>query len=266
MEHLHEIISEYSDEKIMDQILNHAEEYTEEAMKLLYAEADSRKIDLAKEIKTDNERLNYQIRHLESKDFEPFNHVFTQTDIELAGTILRENEILFYIDNSNSSSILPIESIASKTFSMHVHKEGFEKAEELLGEHFEKMDGFYRLKNNGIRDRLIQLSFAELHMSELEAQETVEVDFTEQEKDCIREYGMKILKEIDRIELEQDRFVFYYDSIEPLLGHLTKKQNLHLTKTELVTILEILQIFCRDDGFPEYIDASIETLLGFFLS
>lgn len=250
----------------MDQILNHAEEYTEEAMKILHAEAESRKIDLVKEEKTESENLNYQMRHLDSKDFQPFNHVFTQTDIELARAILRENEILFYIDNSNSSFILPIESIASKTFSIHVHKKGFEKAQELLEEHFERIDGFYRLKLNGTRDRLTQLSFAELHMSELEAQETVEVDFTEQEKDCIREYGTRLLKEVDRIEQEQDRFVFYYDSIEPLLGHLTNKQDLHLTKTELITILEILQIFCREDDFPEYIDASIETLLGFFLS
>jgi hypothetical protein len=90
--------------------------------------------------------------------------------------------------------------------------------------------------------------------------------FTSEEKNTITAYGKKVLEEYERIEAEQSRVIFYYDTIESLCDHLSDEEELSLTRTELLTILEILQIFVDNADFPSFMEESIATLLSFFMS
>ena len=61
-----------------------------------------------------------------------------------------------------------------------------------------------------------------------------------------------------------NRWDFYFDSIDPLIDRLSCDEEHILTKTELLTILEILQIFCDASDFPEFMEEPINALLSFF--
>ncbi len=266
MEQLKEEIKNFSDELLLNQFIHHQGEYTPEAVAILNAEIKRRNLDIEKTIEQLKKQENSEMIHLDSKDFLQFDHIFTRIDFELASVILRDNKIPFYADNPQSSNTLPLENEAEKPFLIHVHKTAIEQAHELLDEHFEKIDGKYQLKKMSIKEQLKAFSFHELHLSQKEAAEIVKVVLTPEEKEIIIRYGKRVLEEGDRIEQQQDRVIFCYDSIETLFGHFSHDEEQSLTKTDLLTILEILQIFSDDPEFPSLMDESILTLLSFFLS
>jgi hypothetical protein len=266
MDQFKEVIRNYTDEQLFDQYTRHREEYLPEVQALLDAEFKKRNLDTRQTAPSDGAEPEIETIHLDSKDFKPFDHVFNRIDLQLATAILRENGIVFYIDNPKSTDTIPLEDEASKPFTIHVHERVFDKAHELLDEHFEKSDGRYRAKNMGVKDRLRSFSFNDLHLSEIEAAEIIEVDFTAEEKSAIVAFGKKVLEECDKIEAEQSRVIFYYDTIEDLIGHLSSDGELLLSRTELLTILEILQIFLDDAAFPSFMNESISTLLSFFMN
>jgi hypothetical protein len=103
--------------------------------------------------------------------------------------------------------------------------------------------------------------FHDIHIAEKEVNELIEVGFSPEEIKVITGYGQRLLTEVDTIE--EQRVVFFYDSVEPLLELLQKNTD-KLTRTDLLTILEILQIYCDDPQFPEFMDEAILTLLSFF--
>lgn len=264
MEQFKEAIRNYSDEQLFEQYTRHREEYLPEVQILLDAEVKRRNLDLEKFPATGQTEI--ETIHLDSKDFKPFNHIFNRIDLQLATAILRENGIVYFVDNPQSTDTIPLEDEASKSFSIHVHESVFDKAHVLLDEHFEKHDGRYRVKNSGVKEQLKTFSFNDLHLSEKEAREKVKVEFTPEEKAVITTYGKKVLDECDRIESEQNRVIFYYDAIEGLCAQLSEDEELSLTRTELLTILEILQIYVDNTDFPSFMEESIATLLSFFMS
>ena len=136
MEQLLESVLEFSDEYLLDQYRNHAEEYTEEALKVLAEEIGRRKlgdIEIKKSPQTEKKKNTLE---LDSDDFEELDHSFSHTDLLLAVAMLRDNEILFYVHNM-ASDTLPLESEATVRFAIHVHKSKLKKAEKLIEEHFE---------------------------------------------------------------------------------------------------------------------------------
>jgi len=265
MEQLRQEIGKYTDEYLIDQYLHHREDYTDQASSLLGEEIKKRGLDLTLPAATETPEPQTGFVRLESKDFTPFDHLFNRMDLQIAATILHDNGIPFYADNPSSTATFPVESEATMQFAIHVHVSAVEKAHALLDEHFEKLDGQYQLRKMTIREQLLAFNFHDLHLSELEAAQTVSVTLTSEEKEVIADYGNRILKDVEQIEQEQDRVIFYYDSIPPLLEHIGCDHQV-LSKTDLLTILEILQIFCKKKEFPPFMDEPISTLLGFFLS
>ncbi len=266
MEHLQEVIQTYSNDNLLEQYIDHQEEYTPEALKILKKEIENRKIN-QDEIDNYLKRKEVIIENstpLDTKDFTIFDHSFSQTDILLATTILRDGKVIFFINNPESSDTIPLESESTKRFTIRVHKDSIEKAHELLEEHFTKEDGVYLFKHAGAIERLKAFSFHDLHLSEIEASEEVEVALTDDERRVIIHYGNRLLNEVDEIEKTQERVVFYYDSVDYLIEYLGGSENKFLSRSDLLTILEILQIYCQDEEFPSAMNDSIAKLLGFF--
>ena len=265
MEQLKKEVQKISDEQLLDQFVSHQEEYTPEAIALINAEIKRRGLDIEKLSSSGKKNRESVLLNHDSDDFTPLDHVFNRMDLELVAAILRENRVMFYIDTPKSSDMIPREGEAMKQFTVHIHNSTIKDAHALLDEHFEKSDGKYVLKKMGIKEQLKAFSFHELRFSEKDMEEMAEVILTQQEKAVIINYGNRILDESDKIEQDQDRVIFYYDSIESLLVHLSGVEENTLSKTYLLTILEILQIFCGDRDFPTFMEESISTLLSFFL-
>ncbi|NLL14977.1 MAG: hypothetical protein GX267_16355 [Fibrobacter sp.] len=261
MELLKETIKDFSDEELINQYLNHRGEYTPEAFSTIEEEVNSRNIDKSLLEKKPEVEIKRGQLSLDSDDFIEFENTFSRSDLMMAISILKEHGILFYADNPNSVDFIPLESELLKRFSIHVHKEHTEKAHQLLDEHFEKVGSDYLSKYCGTKDQLKSFNFHDIHISEKEAKELIDVEFSSEELEVITNYGQRLLAEVETIE--KQRVVFFYDSVEPLLELLQKNAD-KLTRTDLLTVLEILQIYCDDPQFPEFMDEAIMTLLSFF--
>lgn len=267
MEDLKTSLKTFSNDYLLEQFIDCQEEYTPDALRLLKCEIDTRKIS-QDEIDSFLKRKDVGVdesKPLDTKDFVLFDHSFSHTDILLAITVLRDSKVVFYVDNPTSSETIPLESEATKRYTIHVQKDFIEKAHELLDEHFVKQDGFYSFRYAGAFDRLKAFSFYDLHLTELEAAETIECDFTPDERKIIIAYGKRLLDEVDTIEEQQERVVFYYDSIEPLIEYISDESNTEFCRSDLLTIMEILQIYCTESDFPQSMNDATATLLSFFL-
>jgi hypothetical protein len=264
MELLQEKIKEFSDDYLLQQYFYHKDEYQAAALELLKKELDERKIDsssLPAAMKSINQP---EIKTYKAEDFVLFDHTFSSIDILLATSILRESTIIFYVDHVSDSSF-PVESKAAEVFKIKVHKEFIEKTHELLDEHFEKKDGKYLSKLNSPKDRLKAFSFSDLHLTEQEDKPFVKVSLSSDERTAISKYGKRLLDEVDTIESEQDRVIFFYDSIEDMIGLMKKNDTISIHKSQLLAILEILQIYCDDSEFPSFLDETITNILSFFI-
>jgi hypothetical protein len=266
MEQLQVAIKDFSDDYLIDQYRLHKDDYTDTALEIFKTEIDTRGLTekLGEPVPAKKESLTGQIS-LDKDDFEEFDHTFSHTDLIIAVSVLRANKVLFFADNPSSSDIIPLETEASKRFTIHVHKDSIALAHELLDEHFIKADGTYSLKNSGIRDRLKAFSFSDIKIDEHEAKNLIDVGFTTDEKRVISHYGRRLIDEVDQIETVQDRVVFYYDVIEELLETLESDEDTKLTSPDLLAILEIIQIYCEDSQFPSTMDETIDSLLNFFV-
>jgi len=265
MDTLKESIKDFTDDYLLEEYFHHSEEYTHEAYSLLKEEFERRNFDaekingfLNKEKEADPVRRNY-----DSKDFTRLENSFSHTDALLAITMLRDSGIVFFLDNPNSSEIIPLETEAERLFTIHVHNDFIGKAHELLDEHFTKNDGKYNLKYTGAIERLKAFNFHDLHLNELKAAELIDVSFTTEERRVITHYGRKLIDEADKIESEQERVLFYYDSIEAIIEKL-ERDSKKLSRSDLLAILEILQIYCCDQSFPEMMNDSIMGILNLF--
>lgn len=264
MEMLQEKIKDFSDDYLLKQFFRHGEDYQPEALELLKKEMEERKIDFSS-ITTAMNSINLkEIKTYKAEDFVEFDHSFSSIDILLAASILRDSEVDFYVDHISDSSF-PVESKATEVFGIRVHKDFVEKTHELLDEHFEKKDGKYLLKINSPRDRLKAFSFSDLHLSEDEDRPFVSVTLSPDERVAIEKYGKKLLSEVDTIESEKERVIFYYDSIEDVIGLLKKNSTISIHKSQLLAILEILQVYCDDPEFPSLLDETISNILSFFI-
>lgn len=264
MEMLQEKVKEFTDEFLLKQFFNHKDEYQPEALELLKQELELRNIDHTSLQGAMKSIQLAETKTYKTEDFIEFDHVFSSIDILLANSILRDSDIAFFVDHVSDSSF-PVESKATEVFKIKVHHDFIEKSHELLDEHFEKKDGKYLLKINTPRERLKAFSFFELHLSEEEDRPFLSVSLSSDERDVITKYGKRLLDEVDTIESENGRVIFFYDSIEDLIELLNKKDTISIHKSQLLAILEILQVYCDDAEFPAFLDETISNILGFFI-
>ncbi|KMQ50805.1 hypothetical protein CHISP_2328 [Chitinispirillum alkaliphilum] len=265
---LKEILSEHSDEELAKQYLYHKDEYTPEALRIIEQEIESRELDIDKlreKLENSRDKGQKNIQGYRPEEFNQLQGAFSHTDILLVSAILREHKIPFYIDKPISGETIPLESEATKVFHVKIHNQHLDTAKELIEEHFMPEEGMYTLKHSDLKDRLKAFSFSDIHLDEKTAAEKLEVSFSAEEVRTIKKFAKKLLEEADEIEQQQQRILFYYDSIEPLLEKIETSTDYSLSRTDLLTVLEICQVYCDHPDFPQSTEELISSLLSFFL-
>jgi hypothetical protein len=258
---LREIAKDFSNERLLEEYLLKREQYTEAAQQVLKTEVEARGIPSEEQDAFVKERTN-TVAAFDRQDFLPCTESFSQTDVLLATSILRELNIPFYIDQP-PASMLPTEVEASRLFTLHIHKDHTEAAAKAFEEHFHKSDGRFAMKDLDLKERLKAINFAELRIPESVLRDSVDVKLSFQEKSLICGYAKRLIDEADFVESMQNRMLFYYDNLEDLIPALENKQEPSLSLNDLFTIMEILQVYCDEADFPASLDTTIQGLLQF---
>jgi hypothetical protein len=267
MADIHEKIKAFSDEFLLAQYLNNRSEYTPEAVACMEQEITARTLD-ADRLKTDTSGNTSaetdDISRYREEEFVPFNHGFYQTDLLLAGEMLREAKVPFTLDTSMSSNTIPIESEGTRYYTIHVPKSLLEKARACVDQHFDARDGHYFVKFTTMAERLKAFNFHELSIPTKELSEEIEVQFSEQEAEAISALLLTCENEADTIEQESGRMLFYYDNLRDCHDHVSDTNRTHFSCSDLLTILETMQVFCDKENYPRSLDPTAEILLDFF--
>lgn len=266
MEELRRTIQHYTDSELITQVTEKNGEYTPEALAIMKEEAERRGLDPSLPAQKDaREDEEPRVTTYKSEDFAKFDHAFKRTDLQLATAVLRENAIPFFVDNPTSSDMLPTETEADRSYTINIPKVYADKAHALLDEHFIKADNRYLLRYEGARERLKAFNFSDIHLTESESLEELEVHLSAPEKQCIVTLGRRLYSEAESVEKAQERVLFYYDSIEDLIDRLQDGSASTLSRNDLLTMLEILQVYVDDPALPSSMDEAISSLLGFFI-
>jgi hypothetical protein len=269
---LRELVGSYSTPLLLEQYVHMRDEYTAEAIKIMEAELARRNVgpDQIEEYSKKGvlgelgDQGNVTIRHLKRNDFVKLDGTFSRTDAVLVRAMFGDENVPFFLDTSVQPSAVPGQQSAPVDVGVYVHREAVEKALGLVAAHFDLADGTYKARHSGTRDRLVSFSFDEIQQQELDSAEITGVHFSLEEKGELIRFGKRLLEEIDEIEIRDGRIVFHFDNVEGLLEHLGEKEPA-LTKTHLLTALEILQIYANDPDFGPAAEGIAEALLGFFL-
>lgn len=269
---LRELVQSYSTPFLLEQYVHMRDQYTAEAVRLMEEELARRNISAAEIdeykgkslIGEDGASGNVEVRHLQRDDFIKLDGTFSRADGFLVRAMFGDENVPYFVDASIQYSALPGHENAPQPVSVYVHKDSKDKALALIDAHFDLADGMYRVKYSDVKERLTSFSFSEVQQSDIESSEIADVHFSHEEKDVLGRYGRRLLAEIDDIETRDGRIVFNFDNVEALIERLSEKKP-GLTKTDLFTALEILQIYCNDAEFGPAAQGIAEALLGFFL-
>jgi hypothetical protein len=271
VEDLRERVQSYSTPFLMEQYVYQRGEYTPEAVAVIEREIAKRNIspqdieDFKKKSLIGDEGMagNVEVMHFKRDDFIKLEGAFARSEGALIRAMFAEENIPYYMDAN--VTISPVGSQEAKQLvHVYVHKESIERATSLVGTHFDHADGLFTMKYSGIRDRLKSFSFQDIQHAELDEAHIVGVSFSREEKDVLLRYARRLPAEIDTIENSQDRIVFFFDNVEELVERLAGAGS-ELTKTDLLTALEVLQIYCDEPDFPQTGLGIAEALLSFFV-
>ncbi len=262
-EELRERFRDFSDEFLVQQYVNARDEYTQEAVEAMKEELKVREIDPETYVGDAPGQDSRERRRsvLSREDFLKFDHQFARTDLLVAEAVLRELNIPFVVETSDSDTI-PLQTEADRIFTLHVHKDSLDKAHEALDEHFEKADGMYRSKYTSVKDRLRALSWHEIHFSESELEEEIEISYADEERAPMEAYVKRLIDEADEVEQKQGRVLFYFDNLEDLLKRLESNSRT-FPRADLLAMLETLQVYCDDAQFPQRLERVAEALMDF---
>jgi hypothetical protein len=263
MDDLHNTISQYSDEQLRVAFYTEKDQYTPEAIEIMHEEVTRRGLTFDRNDDKKDERM-VAVR-LNSEDFVRFDFSFSRIDLMLASAILRDNAVPFFVDNPASADSIPTELESEKRYTLFIHNTFLEKTHQLLDEHFIKSDKSYLLKYTEVRDRLRAFNFNDIHLTEKDSNEELDVSLSTDEKKTIVLLGNRLLKEAEQVEEKQERVLFYYDAIEPLIERLKEPERSLLSRNDLLTILEILQVYIDDPAVPPSMEEATSQLLAFFL-
>ena len=265
MSEISEKIKEFSNEFLLEQFNNRQHEYTDEAIALMQEEISLRNLNgnMPEENKND---VSDNEESLDTDDeLVPIDNKFNRTDLVLAQSILTEEKIPFYVTSSTQSSALPLENEATNSFSIHIPKNQLEEAKECLNKHFHTTNGLYSAKYSTVKERLKSLCFYEIDLTGKELDEEVDVQFSLQESTNIRRYIEKLVNEADAIEQKSDRVLFYVDNLQDCLSHINEENRSSFPRADLLAILEVMQVYCDNEDFPQTLEKTAEVLLNFFI-
>ncbi|MDR3012838.1 MAG: hypothetical protein LBU70_06475 [Chitinispirillales bacterium] len=284
---LHETISEFSDEKLLEKYAERSE-YTEEAVKIYEAEIAKRGLDPDAETETEEQAEaatkigSAMVKTLNRENFESIGRYFSKVDIMTANAILRDSNITYIVekhkDDDNLYDILvyknhdvPRSRLGELLFP-GLHRGDYEVdkamnaltlAQTLIEEHFEAgSDNRHVLRKSDIVDRIKSFSPYDIKLCDKSANEPLDVDFENREKAELIKLAEMLLDETDRIEEETGRIVFFHDSLETLIGKL--KNGGDITRTDFLAILEICQIYCDDPRYNPALNSIAASILDFF--
>jgi hypothetical protein len=285
MEGLKEILSNYTDKELLDRYKTCRGDYVEEAVKLFDEELARRGLDpeahaaARDSVEAAVEAAVASAKNLKRADFAPLPHPFLKADVVTADAVLRGSNVPYIIEERRDGSagqdgagaVIMGQTGAVELppgpaqFNIMVYKDAMEKARELIGEHFEAGigDGVYVPRRTDVVDRLKSFSLYDIRMSDAAEAERLAVDFTEKERGALIKLAETLVAEADRIEEEQGRVVFFYDSMEPLAGKL--KNGEALTRTDFLAIIELCQIYCDDPRYDAELNQTAASILSFFL-
>jgi len=258
---LQNTIRHFTTPHLLEQLYRRRSEYNPEALELMKREVAFRGI-------TEEEIAPYRMSEPDTpadnaaQEFRPLDHTFSQTDILLAHAVLRDAGIPFFVDGPGGSTIMPLQTEAARQFRVHVPTARFEQVRALLEEHFHGQEGHYRLKHTDTFDRLRAFRFTEVRMDEAQMEQEIATALTPEERAAIAGYGRRLLAEVDAVEAG-GRILFYYDNIEELLARLGQAGNT-LRLMDLATVLEVLQVYCDEEGFPAGLVQAAGALLEAF--
>jgi hypothetical protein len=261
MESLKEALENYTDDKLLEVYRTQRDEYTAEAIKVFEEEIAKRGLDPASYAKS-KERTEVataaaeaSVANLSRDEFEPIGPPFTKIDLLTADAILRNSKVPYFIKECED---------APDMFSVFVYRDALETARELIGEHFEVgPEGKYILSQSDIIDRLKSFSLYDIRISDAAAHEKLKVDFSWGEKSALIKLSDTLVSEVDAIEEQLGRVVFFYDTMEELSAKL--KADAALTRTDFLAIIELCQIYCDDPRYDSELNQTASSILSFFL-
>jgi hypothetical protein len=271
-EELQEIVKTYDTPFLLEQYVYKRSEYTNEAVTVLEQEIKRRAIsqsdidDFAKKSLIGDVGLagNVEVQHFKKDDFIKLDGAFMRNDGVLLRAMFAEENIPFFLDTDVNAGISSgMNQETKQLVHVQVHKDSKDKAVSLIEAHFNQADGVYAVKYSDIRERLKSFSFQEIQHAEIDIADIVDVSFSHEEKDVLLRYAARLIHDIDRIEAGGERIVFFFDNVEELTARLSD-DNASLSKTDLLTALEILQIYCDEPDFPQTAHGIAEALLSFF--
>ncbi|MCL2688494.1 MAG: hypothetical protein FWE57_01430 [Chitinispirillia bacterium] len=262
MENLREMLADYSDEQLVDEYNKRFDDYTEEAQKVLNEEIAKRGINpqAAQESKSSQaaeiERVLAPGSRIGREDFVTLNLVFAKTDVLTVNAMLRDSKVPYFVKESGENL---------ETYNVCVYKDAVKEADAIIEEHFKKDEeaGRYVLRDNDIINRLKSFSFYDITLSPVAANEKLETSLSEQESAALLTLAQAIIEDADAIEEKQERVVFFYDSMEPLISKLQGEGG--FTRTDFLAILELCQIYCEDERYDTVLNQTVSSILAFFL-
>jgi hypothetical protein len=268
-DNLESLIKSYSDDYLLEQCYQKREEYGAYAVGLMEAEIGRRMISADRIAEYREGKKDESVvapgpgRHHSREEFIGLDDLFTPTDILLVNAMFDEAKIPFFVDNPPSRTF-PTESLSATVLKIHVHRDKVAEAHALLDEHFVKEEGRYRVRYSNNCERLKALNFHEVHVDETAAETDVGVALAPAEIAAVSALAKRLIEEVDEVEAAQERTVFYYDNLEDLVGRLKRDPAAALSKTDFLTLTEILQIYCDDPAFPAELSDTVAAILAFF--
>ncbi|MGD9200882.1 MAG: hypothetical protein PVI26_04900 [Chitinispirillia bacterium] len=259
MSELQKTIRNFSDEYLLEQYNIKKDEYTDDALSIMEEEILRRNLNISEkgqslENGTDEKAFhNYPI-----KDFVPIVNSFHKKEVLLARDILTEEDIPGIIESNNTLDIDEAE-----LYSILVPGDLLEKTRECILKYFIESDGVYKIKYNDATDRLKAFNFHELQFTGTELDEEIDVEFSDKESREILNLIRRLISEADRIE-ENGKILFYYDNLETCESHFSNIYSTNLTRSDLLTVLEVLQVYCEDENLSSDLLNTAKSLLDFF--
>jgi hypothetical protein len=271
VEDLQERLQNYSTPFLLEQYVHQRGEYTPEAIAAIEREMTRRNISNADIEEFSKKGLigeegmtgNVEVLHFKRDDFVKLDGAFAKNEGAVIRAMFAEDNIPYFMDANVTISPLGNQE-TSQLVHVYVHKEYVDKAASLIGAHFDAADGVFRVKYSGTRDRLKSFSFQDIQQAELDLADIADVSFSHEEKHVLLKYAGRLSDEIDTIERGQGRIVFFFDNLDELVARLSGGDS-SLSKTDLLTALEILQIYCDEPDFSQVGLSIAEALLSFFV-
>ena len=270
-----------SDDQIMELAQSAPENFEQEAQEQLQREVNRRGLTIPEPVSESEVATGPHI----DEDLLPLPATFSVADMPLVKTILLDAAIPYTAQNSANTDAIPLESEAEAIISVSVPASMHPMATQILHEHFDHIEtstevtpthnpeellgqitkraGAYVRKSTSTRDSLMAFSFSDVHLSPAESDEIIDAQFAPAEATAIMKLLTQIGNEVEAVEERLGRFLFYFDNLDHCESHLLSNKGGY-TRTDFLTILEILQAYRDTDLYPGHLDTVAQELLEFF--